>query len=98
MGGAYESSIRPRWRVPGPIRCPGVPGSQEREVEDAPSRRCNIVLTGFMGTGKTTVALHAVANVLGPKGEMTADPAEAVATLVAGLAQGVRQARLAGAE
>jgi tryptophan synthase alpha chain len=36
--------------------------------------------------------------VLGPRGEKTADPAEAVATLVGGLAQGVRQARLAAAE
>jgi tryptophan synthase alpha chain len=45
-----------------------------------------------------TAIVNAVANVLGPKGEMTADPAEAVATLVAGLAQGVRQARLAAAE
>jgi len=42
-----------------------------------------------------TAIVNAVANVLGPKGEMTADPAQAVATLVSGLAQGVRQARLA---
>ncbi|MGX8010852.1 tryptophan synthase subunit alpha [Mesorhizobium sp. ORM8.1] len=45
-----------------------------------------------------TAIVNAVANVLGPKGEKTADPAEAVATLVAGLAQGVRSARLAAAE
>ena len=45
-----------------------------------------------------TAIVNTVANVLGPKGERTADPAEAVATLVAGLAQGVRSARLAGAE
>ncbi len=45
-----------------------------------------------------TAIVNAVANVLGPKGQMTADPAEAVATLVSGLAQGVRQARLAAAE
>jgi tryptophan synthase alpha chain len=32
--------------------------------------------------------------VLGPNGQTTADPAEAVATLVNGLAQGVRSARL----
>ncbi|TIQ25222.1 MAG: tryptophan synthase subunit alpha, partial [Mesorhizobium sp.] len=31
-------------------------------------------------------------------GEKTADPAEAVATLVSGLSQGVRTARLAAAE
>jgi len=45
-----------------------------------------------------TAIVNAVANVLGPRGEKTADPAEAVATLVAGLAQGVRSARLAAAE
>ncbi len=45
-----------------------------------------------------TAIVNAVANVLGPKGERTADPAQAVATLVAGLAQGVRAARLAAAE
>jgi tryptophan synthase alpha chain len=45
-----------------------------------------------------TAIVNAVANVLGPKGEKTADPAEAVATLVAGLAAGVRAARLAPAE
>jgi tryptophan synthase alpha chain len=45
-----------------------------------------------------TAIVNAVANVLGPKGEHTADPAEAVATLVSGLSQGVRSARLAAAE
>jgi tryptophan synthase alpha chain len=45
-----------------------------------------------------TAIVNAVANVLGPKGEKTADPAEAVATLVSGLSQGVRSARLAAAE
>jgi tryptophan synthase alpha chain len=44
-----------------------------------------------------TAIVNAVASVLGPKGEKTADPAEAVATLVSGLAQGVRSARLAQA-
>ncbi|MCO6390909.1 tryptophan synthase subunit alpha [Aliihoeflea aestuarii] len=44
-----------------------------------------------------TAIVNAVANVLGPKGDKTADPAEAVATLVSGLAQGVRSARLAKA-
>ncbi|MBX3579333.1 MAG: tryptophan synthase subunit alpha [Rhizobiaceae bacterium] len=44
-----------------------------------------------------TAIVNAVASVLGPKGEKTADPAEAVATLVSGLAQGVRSARLASA-
>jgi len=42
-----------------------------------------------------TAIVNAVANVLGPNGQMTADPAEAVATLVRGLAEGVREARLA---
>lgn len=42
-----------------------------------------------------TAIVNAIANVVGPKGEKTADPAEAVATLVSGLAQGVRSARLA---
>lgn len=45
-----------------------------------------------------TAIVNAVANVIDPKGGLTADPAEAVATLVSGLAQGVRQARLAAAE
>jgi tryptophan synthase alpha chain len=44
-----------------------------------------------------TAIVNAVANVLSPDGRMTADPAEAVATLVGGLAQGVRSARLAPA-
>ncbi|MGN6584175.1 MAG: tryptophan synthase subunit alpha [Rhizobiaceae bacterium] len=42
-----------------------------------------------------TAIVNAIANVVGPKGEKTADPAEAVAMLVSGLAQGVRSARLA---
>ena len=45
-----------------------------------------------------TAIVNAVANVLGPNGKMTADPAEAVATLVNGLAQGVRAARLQAAQ
>ena len=45
-----------------------------------------------------TAIVNAVASVIGPKGEKTADPAEAVATLVSGLAAGVRAARLAAAE
>src|SRR5690606_18057578 len=44
-----------------------------------------------------TAIVNAVANVIGPNGEKTADPAEAVATLVDGLAHGVRRARLASA-
>jgi tryptophan synthase alpha chain len=42
-----------------------------------------------------TAIVNAVANVLGEDGKRTADPAEAVATLVSGLAAGVRAARLA---
>ncbi len=45
-----------------------------------------------------TAIVNAIASVLGPKGEKTADPADAVATLVSGLAAGVRAARLAPAE
>lgn len=41
-----------------------------------------------------TAIVNAIANVLGPNGQQTADPADAVATLVNGLAQGVRAARL----
>ena len=42
-----------------------------------------------------TAIVNAVANVIGPDGRLVADPAEAVATLVDGLAHGVRRARLA---
>ncbi|MCO5063813.1 MAG: tryptophan synthase subunit alpha [Rhizobiaceae bacterium] len=41
-----------------------------------------------------TAIVNAIASVLGPNGQQTADPAEAVATLVNGLSQGVRSARL----
>ncbi len=44
-----------------------------------------------------TAIVNAVANVLAPDGTMTADPAEAVATLVRGLSEGVRSAKLAAA-
>src|SRR5262245_28445011 len=44
-----------------------------------------------------TAIVVAVANVLGADGKTTADPAEAVATLVSGLAAGVSAARLAPA-
>lgn len=44
-----------------------------------------------------TAIVNAVANVIDGKGGLTADPAEAVATLVDGLAHGVRRARLAPA-
>jgi len=42
-----------------------------------------------------TAIVNAVANVIGADGKPVADPAEAVATLVDGLAHGVRRARLA---
>jgi tryptophan synthase alpha chain len=42
-----------------------------------------------------TAIVNAVANVIGPNGQTTADPAAAVASLVGSLAQGVRAARLA---
>ena len=44
-----------------------------------------------------TAIVNAVANVIDAEGRPTADPAEAVATLVEGLAHGVRRARLAHA-
>ncbi|MEO3387106.1 tryptophan synthase subunit alpha [Mesorhizobium sp. CAU 1741] len=45
-----------------------------------------------------TAIVNAVANVIGPDGRLTANPAEAVATLVEGLSQGVRRSRLAPAQ
>lgn len=42
-----------------------------------------------------TAIVNAIANVLGPDGKATADPAEAVAALVQDLADGVRDAKLA---
>jgi tryptophan synthase alpha chain len=45
-----------------------------------------------------TAIVNTVANALGPKGGIAADPVEAVATLVGGLAEGVRAARLATAQ
>lgn len=45
-----------------------------------------------------TAIVNAIANVLDDEGRAVADPAEAVATLVRGLADGVREARLAAAE
>jgi tryptophan synthase alpha chain len=42
-----------------------------------------------------TAVVNAIANVIGPKGELTADPAESVATLVGGISAGLRAARLA---
>ena len=45
-----------------------------------------------------TAIVNAIANVLGKDGQMTGDPAEAVATLVRGLSDGVREARLEPAE
>jgi tryptophan synthase alpha chain len=45
-----------------------------------------------------TAIVNAVASVLTADGRQTADPAEAVATLVSGLSAGVRAARLAPAE
>ena len=45
-----------------------------------------------------TAIVNAVAGVLGPRGEIIADPAQAVAMLVSGLSQGVRAARLAAVE
>ncbi len=62
-----------------------------------PSRR-SVIGASADGVVVGTAIVNAVANVIGPKGEKTADPAEAVATLVSGLSQGVRAARLASAQ
>jgi tryptophan synthase alpha chain len=45
-----------------------------------------------------TAIVNAVANALGPKGERTANPVDAVTALVTELSNGVRSARLAAAE
>jgi tryptophan synthase alpha chain len=45
-----------------------------------------------------TAVVNAVANVIGKNGELTADPAESVATLVGGISAGLRAARLAPAQ
>ena len=45
-----------------------------------------------------TAIVNAIANVIGEDGRMTADPAEAVSTLVGGLSAGLRAARLAPAQ
>ncbi|HMF66705.1 MAG TPA: tryptophan synthase subunit alpha [Phyllobacterium sp.] len=45
-----------------------------------------------------TAIINAVANTINPDGSLVADPAEAVATMVQGLASGVRASSLAAAE
>ncbi|MGB3540702.1 MAG: tryptophan synthase subunit alpha [Mesorhizobium sp.] len=62
------------------------------------AEQARVIGTSADGVVVGTAIVNAVANVLGPKGERTADPAEAVATLVTGLSRGVREARLAAAE
>lgn len=62
------------------------------------AKQARVIGANADGVVVGTAIVNAVANVLGPKGEKTADPAEAVATLVSGLSQGVRAARLAAAE
>ncbi|MDN2568265.1 tryptophan synthase subunit alpha [Aquibium sp. A9E412] len=63
-------------------------GVKTRQQAEAIGRAADGVVVG-------TAIVNAVANVLGEDGRPTADPAEAVATLVSGLAAGVRDARLA---
>ena len=62
------------------------------------SEQARVIGASADGVVVGTAIVNAVANVLGPNGQVTADPAEAVATLIGGLAHGVRQARLAPAE
>ena len=62
-----------------------------------PAEQARAIGASADGVVVGTAIVNAVASVIGPKGEKTADPAEAVATLVDGLAHGVRRARLASA-
>ncbi|MDW6024532.1 tryptophan synthase subunit alpha [Mesorhizobium sp. BAC0120] len=61
------------------------------------AEQAKVIGTAADGVVVGTAIVNAVANVIGPDGRTTADPAEAVATLVSGLAAGVRAARLAAA-
>ncbi|MBZ9661862.1 tryptophan synthase subunit alpha [Mesorhizobium sp. ESP-6-4] len=80
-------------RIKGHTDLPVCVGFGVKTVEQA-----RVIGANADGVVVGTAIVNAVANVLGPKGDKTADPAEAVATLVSGLAQGVRSARLAAAE
>ena len=75
-----------------------LPGLAAADPEQAIARSGWLISAYALGVVVGTAIINAVANVLDPKGGVTADPAQAVATLVSGLAQGVRSARLAAAE
>lgn len=79
-------------RIKGHTRLPVCVGFGVKTAEQA-----KVIGAAADGVVVGTAIVNAVANVVGADGRMTADPAEAVATLVSGLAQGVRSARLAPA-
>lgn len=80
-------------RIKGHTKLPVCVGFGVKTAEQA-----KVIGAAADGVVVGTAIVNAVANVLGPKGEKTADPAEAVATLVSGLASGVHAARLAAAQ
>ena len=87
--GAVAEAVR---RIKGHTNLPVCVGFGVKTAEQA-----RVIGASADGVVVGTAIVNAVANVLGPKGEKTAEPAEAVATLVNGLSQGVRAARLASA-
>jgi tryptophan synthase alpha chain len=87
--GAVAEAVK---RIKGHTNLPVCVGFGVKTAEQA-----RVIGASADGVVVGTAIVNAVANVMGPKGEKTADPAEAVATLVNGLSQGVRAARLASA-
>ncbi len=87
--GAVAEAVK---RIKGHTNLPVCVGFGVKTAEQA-----RVIGASADGVVVGTAIVNAVANVLGPKGEKTAEPAEAVATLVNGLSQGVRAARLASA-
>ena len=87
--GAVADAVK---RIKGHTNLPVCVGFGVKTAEQA-----RVIGASADGVVVGTAIVNAVANVIGPKGEKTADPAEAVATLVNGLSQGVRAARLASA-
>jgi tryptophan synthase alpha chain len=87
--GAVAEAVK---RIKGHTNLPVCVGFGVKTAEQA-----RVIGASADGVVVGTAIVNAVANVIGPKGEKTADPAEAVATLVNGLSQGVRAARLASA-
>jgi tryptophan synthase alpha chain len=87
--GAVAEAVK---RIKGHTNLPVCVGFGVKTAEQA-----RVIGASADGVVVGTAIVNAVANVIGPRGEKTADPAEAVATLVNGLSQGVRAARLASA-